>query len=88
MTFTWYFALSDGTAMPFEDCPELSAQINRAPAGWYGSIEGAILHGGVQAVAVTRKTEMTYDTKAWLETGKMVPAGLITITKITAEPKR
>lgn len=59
-------------------------KVNANPSEYYGSIEGAILHGGVQATAFSRKTEMTYDAALWFKTGAMVEAGSVTTTKITA----
>jgi hypothetical protein len=83
--FTWYQVTEYGTAAPVPDSPEVSARVNASPAGWYGTIEGAILHGGVIATAYKRKTEQTYDAAHWLRTGELLPAGEVTITTITAE---
>lgn len=87
MAFTWYRVTDYGTALVIEDTPAISAAIDRDGRGWYGNIEGAIINGGVQATAFKRKTEQTYDAAEWLRTGKLVPAGEITVTTITAEPR-
>jgi hypothetical protein len=85
-TFTWWQVV-DGVARPVEDNPTVRAQIdNGTLRNIYGSIEGAIINGGVQATAFKRKYEQTYDTAQWLATGAMVPMGFVQITEITAEP--
>ncbi len=86
--FLWYRLNEYGCADVIEDSPTVCAQIDRDGRGWYGNIEGAILHGGVLATAFKRKTEQTYDAVEWLRTGKLVPAGEITTTTITAEPSQ
>ena len=82
--FIWWHVV-DGVAYAVPDSPEVSRLIDAGRiSNVYGSIEGAILHGGVIATAFTRETNETYDAMAWLQTGAMVPAGQITMTKITA----
>jgi hypothetical protein len=82
--FTWWLVI-DGVAVAVPDTKEARAIIDADGRGYYGSIEGAILHGGVIATAFERKTERTYDAAHWLRTGEMVPAGEITTTTITAQ---
>ena len=82
MAFIWWH-VCDGVATAHPDTPEVRACVD-AGGPWYGSIEGAIKHGGVIATAFRRKTQRTFDARAWLETGAMVPAGWITTTEITA----
>lgn len=82
--FYWYHVNGDGTADAHPDTYAVRKRVD-TEAGWYGSPEGAILHGGVRATAFERKTEMTYDGALWLRTGAMVEAGFVTTTKITAE---
>jgi hypothetical protein len=84
--FQWWRANGDGTATPHDDTPIIRARIDIGERHWYGTIEGAIIHGGVLATAYTRKTEETYDAAHWLRTGKLVSKGAVTITKITAQP--
>ncbi len=83
--FTWWHVV-DGVAYAVPDSADISRQIDEGLiTNVYGTIEGAIIHGGVKATAFTRKTEATYDTMAWLKTGAMVPAGQVTTTTITAQ---
>lgn len=85
--FTWWL-VRDGVAIPIEDSPEVCARINDGSLSpIYGSIEGAIINGGVQACAFKRHTEQTYDAAQWLKTGAMVPMGERLVTTITAEPR-
>jgi hypothetical protein len=86
--FIWWRVSQYGTAECFEETPEIVARINAGEPGWYGNVEGAILHGGVQATAFKRKTEPTYDTAAFFDRGEMIPLGSCTITEITAEPPK
>jgi hypothetical protein len=81
MPFT-FWRVVDGVAVPETDC----AAVDANPRGVYGSIEGAIINGGVLATAFKRKTEAVYDAAQWLATGAMVPVGFVTVTEITAEP--
>jgi hypothetical protein len=85
--FHWWHITPHGTAELVRDTPEVSRAIDAGAPGYFATIEGAILHGGVRATAFARKTEDTYDARAWLETGAMVPAGQITTTTITAQPE-
>ena len=85
--FKWYHVGTDGTATVCDDTGEIRKRIDSGEPGWFGSPEGAILHGGVKATAFKRKTEMTYSGDEWVKTGAMVPVGEITITTITAEPR-
>lgn len=87
MTFHWYHAKGDGTADRFDDTPLARARVD-SESNWYGSPEGAIIHGAVIASAFTRKVESTYDAMAWLETGAMVPAGELVTIEITASPQK
>jgi hypothetical protein len=85
--FIWWY-VRDGVAIPVEDCPAVSDAINSGnmhPV--FGSIEGAIINGGVQATAFKRTVEKTYDAPHYFKTGEMLPVGEVTITKITAEPR-
>lgn len=84
-SFIWWHVNGDGTATAFDDTPEVRARIDAFEPGWFGSIEGAIRHGGVIATAFHRQTEQTYDAVHWLNTGEMLPAGTITTTIITAQ---
>jgi hypothetical protein len=81
--FTWWRVV-DGVARGYPDTPAVRELVDARPSEFYGSIEGCILHGGVIATAFKRKTQRTFDARAWLETGAMVPAGWITTTEITA----
>lgn len=80
----WWRVTDLGTAEAVEDSPAVCAAIDNGARGYYGSIEGAIINGGVVATAYKRHTEQTYDAMEWLQTGAMVPAGEITVTEITA----
>jgi hypothetical protein len=83
----WYIVNEYGCAVPVPDTPAISAAIDSgALRNVYGSIEGAIKHGGVLATAFKRKTNETYDAMRWLTTGELVPMGSVTITTVTAEP--
>lgn len=84
--FIWWHVV-DGVAYAVPDSADVSRQIDAGLiTNVYGSIEGAILHGGVLATAFKRETSEAYDAMAWLKTGAMVPTGqTITTTKITAE---
>jgi hypothetical protein len=85
-SFLWYHVTGDGTADVFEDTPEVRAIIDARLDGdlWFGSPEGAIIHGGVIASAFKRKVEATYDAMTWLKTGEHVPTGEIVTITITA----
>jgi hypothetical protein len=82
--FTFWQIQPDGSAHPFHD----EDAINAGTAGQvFGSIEGAIINGGVQACAFTRKTERLFDAAAWLKTGQMVEVESMDVVTITAKPK-
>jgi len=81
MTFVFWEIMPDGTA---EACLD-DDRVNANPSRFYGSIEGAIIHGGVRATAFERKTEEVFDAMAWLKTGERISAGFVTTTTITAE---
>jgi hypothetical protein len=82
--FIWWHVV-DGVAIAVPDSPEVSAAIDSGTMrDVYGSIEGAIIHGGVIATAFESKTERTYDALAWLKTGDMIPMGEITTITIKA----
>jgi hypothetical protein len=81
----WWHVV-DGVARGLPDSPAVRAFVDRHSRDIYGTIEGAILHGGVLATAFKRTTERTYDAARWLETGEHVPVGFVTITEITACP--
>lgn len=84
--FKWYRPAGDGSADVFDDCPAICARIDKEHgANWYGTPEGAILHGGVVASAFTVKRECLYDAAAWLRDGSMVPAGERRKVTITAQ---
>jgi hypothetical protein len=83
----WYRNNGDGSATVYSDSRAIREEVDANPCDWFGSAEGAILHGGVLATAYARKTEQTYDAVHWLKTKELVPMGEITITEITAEPK-
>jgi hypothetical protein len=85
--FFWYRINGDGSATRFEDSPTICAQVDANVGRWYGSLEGAIASGEVNACAFTSKTEQTYDAAEWLRTGAMIPMGEITTLTITATPK-
>ncbi|MCH8476133.1 MAG: hypothetical protein LAT55_13005 [Opitutales bacterium] len=80
MTFTFWQIMPDGTAEPATD----EREINAGRGEFYGSIEGAIINGGVQACAFERKSERTYCGDTWLKTNRLKPTGTVIITKITA----
>jgi hypothetical protein len=84
--WVWYRVNGDGTATAWPDTEEVEQRINAGESGWYCSIEGAILHGGVIATAFKRKTETVYDTAHFIRTGELLPVGERTTTTITAEP--
>jgi len=48
--FFWYKTTGDGSADVYEDTPEIQARVD-TEWGWFASPEGAILFGGVEAVA-------------------------------------
>lgn len=81
--FVFWEIMPDGTAEAMTDC----RRVDVGDGKFFGTIEGAIINGGVKATAFTRKVEQLYDTKIWLQTGKMVPVEKVTITEITAEVK-
>lgn len=81
----WYHSNGDGSAGVYPDSSAICARIDAGEHGWYGSLDGAIKHGGVCATAYTRKTERVYDAAHWLATGELLPSGTITTTTITAE---
>ena len=83
--FRWYHVNGDGTADVFKDSPEIAARVDNEPH-WYGSAEGPILHGGVLATAFRVKTECVYVSQAWLDTRKLIPAGMRRTVTITARP--
>jgi hypothetical protein len=62
--FRWWRVTEHGTAEPVDDSPAVRAQIDRDSRGWYASIEGAILRGGVQAVAIRWRNEEVFDAAA------------------------
>ena len=80
--FYWYHANGDGTADRFDDSPDICKRVD-SESGWFGSTEGAIIHGGVKATAFESKTEMTYDAERYLQTGEMVAVGEVTVIEIT-----
>ena len=83
-SFLWYRSNGDGSADVFEDTPAICKVIDADGRGWFGSPEGAILHGGVLACAYKRKVEATYDALAWLTTGEMIPTGDLVTVEVTA----
>ncbi len=83
--FCWWHVV-DGFAVPLPDTKEVCELIDSGKLIAYATVEGAIKYGRVQATAFKRTREMTYDAAEWLRTGKLVPAGYVTTTKITAEP--
>lgn len=83
--FCWWRVSQYGMAEPHADTPATRALVDTEPRGWYGNVEGTIIHGGVLATAYKRRTEQTYDARVWLATGEMVSAGEITTTEITAQ---
>jgi hypothetical protein len=84
--FYWWHVV-DGVALCVPDSPEVSALIDAGATGFYGNIEGAIIHGGVQATAFKRTIEPTFDAMAFLQRGEWLATGTIMHTKITAEPR-
>jgi hypothetical protein len=44
--FRWWRVV-DGQAEPYEDTSAVRTEIDLDPRGWFGSLEGTILHGGV-----------------------------------------
>jgi hypothetical protein len=86
--FRWWIVLADGTAEAVPDSPEICKLIDSDKVSGkmtvYGTIEGAILYGGVMATAVSRRTSKTYDAAHWLKTGEMKEAGIVVVTRITA----
>jgi hypothetical protein len=85
--FIWWHANGDGTATAWPDTREVRARVDAGEPGWYGTIEGAILHGGVIATAFERYTVQTFDAMHYFATGEHKPMGEVTTTKITAEAK-
>jgi hypothetical protein len=86
-SFLWYRSNGDGTAEILPDTAAVRARIDAGERGFYGNAEGAIIHGGVIATAYRRMTQQTYDAMAWLRDGAKVPAGVVSVTTITAEPR-
>lgn len=85
--FQWWHANGDGTATAWPDTAAVRQRIDSGEPGWFGSIEGAIKHGGVIACAFTRETVQTYCAMHWLATGEHKPVGSVVITKHTAGEK-
>jgi hypothetical protein len=83
--FTWWRVTDYGTAIAYPDTTEVRASVDSGERGWYGTIEGAIIHGGVRATAFKRETTQVFDAAHWLKTGEHKPSGYVTITTITAE---
>lgn len=81
-----YHVDPDGFCTQHMDSPALDRMIDREPH-WYGTPEGAILHGGVNAVAFERRTEALYDAARWMETGELVQVDTMDVITITAQPK-
>jgi len=84
--FLWWRVNEYGMAQAYPDTPEIRKRVD-TEKGWYGNVEGIIVHGGVIATAFERRTEQLYDAVAWFERGEYVPAGTRVVTKITAERK-
>lgn len=80
--FRWYSA--DGTIV--DDSPDICKRIDGGEPGWFGTPEGAIIHGGVIATAFERKTEEVFDGYEAVMHGRRVSAGFRTTTRITACP--
>ncbi len=80
----WYKSNFDGTASVYADTPAVRARIDAREPGWFGTAEGAILHGGVIATAFQRRTEPTCDGRIYFATGKLVSMGDRAVTTITA----
>lgn len=72
----------DGTALDLGWTEEVEQWANTGARQVFGTLAGAIRHAGVQAAAVSWKTEQMYDAKAWLETGAHVPVGEVTTMTI------
>lgn len=92
-TFRWWRLEYHGDAVTAEPVAEfplnrklLAAMMDAEPGRWFGTIEGAIMHGGVKAIAIERTRLETYSTRLWLETGKRQLSGTVIQTKITAVP--
>jgi hypothetical protein len=86
--FIWWHVV-EGVAVAIPDSPAVGAAIDSGELrNVYGSIEGAIIYGGVQATAYRQRTEPTFDALHWLQTGEHKAAGFVTITKITAEARQ
>jgi hypothetical protein len=82
MTFHWYHANGDGTADRYEDSPAICARIDAGEPGWFGSPEGAILHGGVVATAFEIVKDKMFDTRQWLATNGKDPGTVWTRTTL------
>jgi len=78
----WYHSNGDGTADRYEDSPEICARIDAGEPGWFGTPEGAILHGGVIATAFVIVTEKMFDTRQWLATNGKDPGTVWTRTTL------
>lgn len=77
--FRWYVPKGDGTADVYED-----GELPEGVTNFYGSPEGAIIHGGVVATAFARVTEEVFDAYEAVMHGRRLSAGFRTTTKITA----
>lgn len=87
--FRWwciYGPIGERFAVPYEDSREVRRLVDANPYRWFGTIEGAILHGGVIATAIKRTREPTYSSAHYLATGQYLCVGEIMVTEITAEP--
>jgi hypothetical protein len=84
--FLWYHSNGDGSASVHFDSPAIRARVD-SESDWYGSVEGAIKHGGVVATAFIKRTEPLYDAITWLKRNERLPVGVAEHTEITAERK-
>ncbi len=77
----WYHSNHDGTCEAHQDSPTIRTIIDACGGrDWYGSAEGAVMHGGVRACAFRQRTEQTYDAITWLRTRQLVHMGERIIT--------
>lgn len=81
MSFNFWRLMPDGTVEATTD----EDAVNSGEGRFFGSIEGAIINGGVRATAFRRYTEILYDAEAFFTNGTMIAVDEITTTKITAE---
>lgn len=72
--FLWWRLSPYGTAEAHPDTVEVRKRVDTEP-GWYGTVEGLVIHAGVQATCFTRKVEKLFDAAAWLHRGEHIPAG-------------